>query len=115
MMAAGLKSRPKEMQAEIFELLFNSAEIAKFTPEEKVKYEHDMTTDRDIRNQIAFSREEGLAEGLEKGRAEGKAEGLAEGIAEGKAEVAKALKSMGFDADVILQSSGVNPDDLKDC
>ena len=91
------------MQAEIFELLFNSAEIAKFTPEEKVKYEHDMTTDRDIRNQIAFSREEGLAEGLEKGRAEG------------KAEVAKALKSMGFDADVILQSTGMNPDDLKDC
>ena len=62
-----------------------------------------MTTDRDIRNQIAFSREEGLAEGLEKGRAEG------------KAEVAKALKSMGFDANVILQSTGVNPDDLKDC
>ena len=118
-----LKSRPKEMQAEIFELLFNSAEIAKFTPEEKVKYERDMTTERDIRNQIAYSREEGLAEGLEKGRAEGKAEGKAEGlaqgkaegIAEGKAEVAKALKSMGFDADVILQSTGVNPDDLKDC
>ena len=122
-----LKSRPKEMQAEIFELLFNSAEIAKFTPEEIVKYERDMTTERDIRNQIAYSHEEGLAEGLEKGRAEGlaegiaegkaegKAEGLAEGIAEGKAEVAKALKSMGFDADVILQSTGVNPDDLKDC
>ena len=37
-----------------------------------------MTTERDIRNQIAYSREEGreegLAEGLEKGRAEGKAE-----------------------------------------
>ena len=98
------------MQAEIFELLFNSAEIAKFTPEEIVKYERDMTTERDIRNQIAYSREEGLAEGLEKGRAEG----LAEGIAEGKAEVAKALKSMGFDADVILQSTGVNPDDLKE-
>ena len=65
-----LKSRPKEMQAEIFELLFNSAEIAKFTPEEKVKYEHDMTTDRDIRNQIAFSREEGLKEGMEKGARE---------------------------------------------
>lgn len=106
MMAGGLKSRPKEMQAEIFELLFNSAEIAKFTPEEKVKYEHDMTTDRDIRNQIAYSREEGLSEGLEKGWAEGKTEG--------KAEVAKALKSMGFDADVILQSTGVNPDDLKE-
>ena len=62
------------MAAEIFELLFDSAELAKFTAEEKVKYEYDMTTERDIRNQIAYSREEGLAEGIEKGRAEGKAE-----------------------------------------
>ena len=54
--------------------MFSSAEIAKFAPEEKIKYEYDMTTERDIRNQIAYSREEGLAEGLEKGRAEGKAE-----------------------------------------
>ena len=60
-------------------------------------------------------RAEALAEGLAEGKAEGKAEGLAEGKAEGKAEVAKALKSMGFDADVILKSTGVNPDDLKDC
>ena len=69
-----LKSRPPEMAAEIFELLFSSAEIAKFAPEEKIRYEYDMTTERDIRNQIAYGREEGLAEGLEKGRAEGKAE-----------------------------------------
>ena len=65
-----MKSRPPQMQAEIFELLFNSAEIAKFTPEEKIKYEYDMTTERDIRNQIAFGREEGRAEGRAKGRAE---------------------------------------------
>ena len=91
------------MQTEIFELLFNSAEIAKFTPEEKVKYEHDMTTDRDIRNQIAFSREEGLAEGLEKGRAEGKAEG--------KAEVAKALEHLGIDADIIRKATGLSIED----
>ena len=51
------------MTAEIFELLFSSAEIAKFAPEEKIKYENDMTTERDIRNQIAYSREEGRAEG----------------------------------------------------
>ncbi len=111
------------MQAEIFELLFNSAEIAKFTPEEIVKYERDMTTERDIRNQIAYSREEGLAEGLEKGRAEGKAEGLAEGkaeglaegkaegLAEGKAEVAKALEHLGIDADIIRKATGLSIED----
>ena len=63
----------------------------------------------------SYLTEEDRAEIRAEALAEGKAEGLAEGIAEGKAEVAKALKSMGFDADVILQSTGVNPDDLKDC
>ena len=56
------------MAAEIFEPLIDSAEIAKFTPEEKIKYEHDMTTERDIRNQIAYSREEGRAQGMEEAR-----------------------------------------------
>ena len=87
-----LKSRPPEMAAEIFELLFSSAEIAKFAPEEKIRYEYDMTTERDIRNQIAYSREEGLAEGLEKGRAEGRAEGLEEA----RRLIMKKLKEKGF-------------------
>ena len=65
-----LKNRPPEMAAEIFELLFSSAEIAKFAPEEKIKYENDMTTERDIRNQIAYGREEGRAEGKAEGKAE---------------------------------------------
>ena len=65
-----LKSRPREMQAEIFELLFNSAEIANFTPEEKVKYEHDMTTERDRRNQLAFSYDKGVEEGRNQEREE---------------------------------------------
>lgn len=83
-----MKSRPPQMQAEIFELLFNSAEISKFTPEEKIKYEYDMTTERDIRNQIAYGREEGRAEGRAKGRAEGRAEAIR--------LVTKALKDKGF-------------------
>lgn len=101
-----LKSRPPEMAAEIFELLFNSAEIAKFTPEEKVKYEYDMTTERDIRNQIAYSREEGreqgLAEGLEKGREEGRAEGKAEE----RCLILKKLKEKGFSDEEIASILG---------
>lgn len=45
-------------------------------------------------------------------RAEALAEGKAEGRAEGKAEVARALKSMGFDENVILQSTGLSSKDL---
>jgi len=95
------------MQAEIFELLFNSAEIAKFTPEEKVKYEHDMTTDRDIRNQIAFSREEGLKEGLEKGMEKGARETLI--------EMARKMVANGnYSEEQIKELTGLSPSEYSD-
>ena len=81
-----LPGRPLEMRQEIFELLFESADITKFTPEEKVKYEHDMTTERDRRNQLKKATDDALAEGREKGLAEGREKGLAEGREKGLAE-----------------------------
>jgi len=51
-------------------VLFESAEIAKFAPEERIKYLYDMTTERDIRNQIAYARQTGEAKGREEGREE---------------------------------------------
>ena len=48
--------------------MFESAEIATFTPQEKIKYEYDMTTERDIKNQIASAKEIGREEGREEGR-----------------------------------------------
>ena len=62
-----LTERPEELREEIFRLLFDSAEIANFAPEEKARYEQNMTTERDIRNQIAYARDKGLEEGMEKG------------------------------------------------
>ena len=97
-----LKSRPPEMQAEIFELLFNSAEIAKFTPEEKIRYEYDMTTERDRLNQLAFSRKEGKAEGLK----EGKAKGVIEGRNEAREAIAKKLSQKGFSPEEITEIIG---------
>ena len=36
---------PDELRVKAFERLFEACEIAKFTPEEKLKYEHDMITE----------------------------------------------------------------------
>ena len=36
--------RPPELRQEIFELLFDAANIATFAPEDKIKYEYAMTT-----------------------------------------------------------------------
>ncbi len=78
--------------------MFSSAEIAKFAPKEKIKYEYDMTTERDIRNQIAYSREEG--------RNEGRAEGRAEGIEEARRLIMKRLKDKGFSDEEVASILG---------
>ena len=51
-----------------FPFLFESAEIATFTPQEKIKLEYDMRTERDIKNQIAYAKKEGREEGREEER-----------------------------------------------
>ncbi len=73
---SSLDERPAELEGEIFDLLFSSANLSKFTPEDKIKYHNDMTTERDIRNQIQFARDKGLEEGREEGREEGMAAGI---------------------------------------
>ena len=116
-----LTEQPAELKQEIFKLLFDSAEIATFTPEEKSKYEHDMTTERDRHNQLVFAEAKGVEKGLEKGRAEGLAEGLAEGRAEGleqgareKAlETARALIALGVSQDIVVKSTGLSVEEVE--
>src|SRR5574344_1021505 len=69
-----LENRPPQLKAEIFELLFESANISKFTAKEKLKYETDMTTERDRINQLATSFLDGERQGMEKGKTEEKME-----------------------------------------
>ena len=60
-----------------------------------------MTTERDIRNQIAYAHDTGLAEGREKG------------MAEGKAEVAAKMKACGMSIEDISELTGLNEDQIQ--
>ena len=100
---------PEELRTKMFERLFEACEIAKFTPEEKLKYEHDMITERDYTNILNTCRAEGLAEG----EAKGKAEGIAEGEARGKMEVARAMKAKGLGMDLISELTGLPEEEIK--
>ena len=44
--------------------MFSSTEISKFAPKERKEYFKDMTTKKDIANQIAFAHNKGLEEGV---------------------------------------------------
>ena len=100
---------PEELRTKMFERLFEACEIAKFTPEEKLKYEHDMITERDYTNILNTCRAEGLAEG----EAKGKAKGIAEGEARGKMEVARAMKAKGLGMDLISELTGLPEEEIK--
>ena len=120
---------PEELRVRAFERLFEACEIAKFTPEEKLKYEHDMITERDYDNIIYTAKIEGRAEGIAEGRAEGeakgrvegraegrvegKAEGLAEGRTEGKTDVARAMKAKGLEISLISELTGLSEEEIQ--
>lgn len=57
-----LQDRPKKLQDKVFQKLFDSAEIAKFTKEEREAYEESLKYYRDIKNVVDTSREEGIIE-----------------------------------------------------
>lgn len=65
-----LPGKPEGFEGELFRLLFETAEIATFTPQEKIKFENDMRTERDLRNQMAYAEEKGMEKGMEIARAQ---------------------------------------------
>ena len=92
-----LEERPEELRQEIFELLFDAANIATFAPEDKIKYEYAMTTERDIRNQIRYAEKHGREEGK----------------AEQRMESARSLKSLGVDIDTIAKALGLTAEEVQ--
>ena len=90
-----------------FDLLFSSADLHNFAQEDRIKYQNDMTTERDIQNQIDFARDKGI----EIGREEGLEQGIAQGIEKGREEerernqqFIEALKDKGVPEEIIAQA-----------
>ena len=87
-----LEGKPEGFDEEIFDLLFSSADLHNFAPEDKVKYHNDMTTERDIKNQIDFA--------YDKGQAEGREQTLL--------ETARAMLADGMSAELISRYTGLS-------
>ena len=89
---SNLKSRPVGLDGEIFDLLFNSAEITNFTPKEQFEYIKDMTTQEDIKRQIAYAASQAKKD-------------------ESK-EIAAKLLQMGSDVAFVAQATGLTPEEI---
>lgn len=95
-----MEERPQELKGEIFDLLFNSAEINKFAPKERSEYIKQMITIRDIVNQMATAEEKG------------EARGLAEGKANAMRELAQSMLADGLDAPFVSKHTHLPLEDV---
>lgn len=80
-----------------FDLLFSSTEISKFAEKDKIEYLNDMTTERDIKNQISFAHDKGREEGRE----------------EERLILAKKCKAKGLAVDVIIDLTGLSAEEIQ--
>jgi predicted transposase/invertase (TIGR01784 family) len=108
---ARLLERPKALQERIFARLFEQAEVARFTPEEREEYVASKKEYWDFYSSMKTSYDKGLAEGHAEGLVEGEAKGRAEALAESEAKRAeerlsnaKALLANGVPLEVIVKS-----------
>ena len=103
---------PDALREQIFEKLFEVAEIAKFTMEQADEYEDSLKSYRDLKNSLDTSKEEGREEGREEGLKEGREEGRKEGRKEGREEervnIAKGAIKEGLDNQTISNFTGLS-------
>ncbi|MEQ1745741.1 MAG: Rpn family recombination-promoting nuclease/putative transposase [Saprospiraceae bacterium] len=88
-----LQNRPQALQERIFQKLFDAAEIAKFTLDEKNKYEESLKYYRDLKNVVDTSFDEGKAEG--------------------KAEIARRMKSEGEPNERVARFTGLTAEEIE--
>lgn len=96
-----LQNRPQALQDRIFQKLFEAAEIAKFTLDEKTKYEESLKYYRDLKNVVDTSFDEG------------KAEGKVEGKVERNIEIARQMKSEGEPTEKIVRFTGLTTEEIE--
>lgn len=84
-----LQNRPQKLQDRIFQKLFEAAEIAKFTAEEREAYEESLKYYRDIKNVVDTSK------------------------IEGKTEVAFEMKRNGEPIDKIIKYTGLTKEEVE--
>ena len=89
--------------------IFEVSELINMDEVTRSKVIEKMITERDLRNQMEYARQEAIAEG----RAEGHAEGHAEGLAEGLAEAARKMLASGMALEVVADILQIPKDRLK--
>ncbi|MDE6820918.1 PD-(D/E)XK nuclease family transposase, partial [Bacteroides acidifaciens] len=98
---ASLLERPKALQNRVFDRLFETAEIAKFTKTELSEYWDSLKNFRDWYSVISTAEKKGREEGRE------------EGEKKKAIEVARYLKSSGTSMELIIGATGLSNEEIE--
>ncbi|MCR5568472.1 MAG: Rpn family recombination-promoting nuclease/putative transposase [Paludibacteraceae bacterium] len=96
-----LENKPASLTEGIFRKLFDVAEIAAFTKEERYDYEESLKNFRDLYNTISTAEKKG------------RAEGRAEGEKEERLRNAKNFKQLGVDLETIAKATGLSVEEIE--
>jgi hypothetical protein len=94
---------PEKLKEEIFEKVFEVAEIARFTREEYTSYEDSLKYYRDMKNSLDTAFDEGMVKGIEKGMEKG----IEKGLEKGMEKVAKQMLDEKEPLEKILKFTGL--------
>ena len=108
-----LLERPAALQERVFKRLFDQAEIAQFTPEERREYQESVKDYWDYYSTMKTAHKKGKAEGRAEGLAEGEAKGRAEGRAAAIKENARKMKEKNIPVEDIAEITGLSVDEIE--
>ncbi|MDU9050412.1 MAG: Rpn family recombination-promoting nuclease/putative transposase [Candidatus Electrothrix sp. Rat3] len=97
-----LERIPDMLREQVFEQLFDTAEIARFTPDQVRSYEKSLKYYRDMKNSLDTAFDEGRVEGKEEGKNERDREIVRNGI------------QQGIDIKMIAQLTGLSEEEIKE-
>lgn len=124
---------PDTLNHGVFRKMFQISELRNMDEGTRSKVIEKMTTERDLRNQMAYAKKMAIAEGLEQGRAQGlqqglqqgleqglqqgleqgRAEGLEKGLAEGRTETIRKLLESGMSLAVIAEALNLSAEEVE--
>ncbi|MDR2835190.1 MAG: Rpn family recombination-promoting nuclease/putative transposase [Bacteroidales bacterium] len=103
-----LETRPVKLQERVFERLFRTAEILKFSKAEIIDYEDSLKVYRDLKNTMDYAIEVSAVESYAKGMAEG----IEKGIEKRNVEIVQKLNKKEFSIPEIVEFTGLTEDEI---
>ena len=106
---AALEECPRVLTHQVFKKIFEVSELCKMDQEKRDKVISKMTTERDLRNQMAYA----IEQGLQQGREQGLQQGLQQGREEERIDIAKGMLADGMPVESIAKYTGLTAEEIK--